>query len=424
MSLAKKIINDLWLKNRNFCSTDYDECLTYLNEIIPFKIYEYRTDEPDQGWQVPPKWDPVSGKIYKDSQLIFTVETPLQIIGLSTPFAGDVSLEELKKHLFFDARYPQAIPYHFRQNYRPWQRDWGFCVSKEFYDSLTEGNYRIEIVTKESQGVLKVAEHTKRGEVPYGFAFVAHLDHPGMANDDLAGVAVGVELFARLAKRKTKFTYRLLLVQEIIGSYFYLKHNKDENILESCFLEMLGTDTPFAFQAPFTQAAYIEQLFEQALEQEGRPFSKGKFREIICNDEAVWESFGFPMASISRFPYPEYHSDRDNPGIIKEKALAESIDLLERIIVRIEQSTLIIKLFEGVVGLSHPSYNLYVDPGQPAFGDQPTEQLKQLRKAMDLIPLLPNSYFLEQLCHQLNLPKDVLLSYLLGWQEKKLLRLI
>ena len=75
-----------------------------------------------------------------------------------------------------------------------------------------------------------------------------------------------------------------------------------------------------------------------------------------------------PMASLSRYPYPEYHSDKDNISIIDPAMLEESVDILLKGVLELDRSTLMRKKFEGVLALSNPAYNLYVDPGQPAFG--------------------------------------------------------
>lgn len=422
--LARKIIEELWLKNRNFCSSDYDECLDYLKNILPFHIHEYRTEDHDQGWQIPPKHDILKATISFQGKQIFCASSPLEVIGLSAPFQGTIPLSELKKHLYYDKRFHDAIPYHFRQNYRPWERDWGFCVTQDFYDSLQEGMYTVEIKTRESPGYLRVAEYVKQGSTPYGFAFVAHLDHGGMANDDLAGVAVGVDLLHRLLQTQTKFTYRLVLVQEIIGSYFYLKNNKDPFILESCFLEMLGSNTPLALQASSQGTSYLEEVVANILNHKKISCRKGKFREIICNDEIMWESMGIPMPSLSRFPYPEYHSNKDNPSIIKDDALEESVIVLKNLINTLDRSTLICKEFNGVVGLSHPEYQLYIDPGQPAFNSLADEEQKKLRKLMDLLPLIKNNIFAQQLSNNINLPIEVIINYLKNWENKNLIKII
>lgn len=417
--IAYDILEKLWRLNRIFCSTDYDTSLSYLQTILPFKIHEYRSSTPLKGWVIPPKWDLVHASIKQNGNTLFLVDHPLKIIGLSLPFHGVVTLEELKKHLYYDHRNPESIPYHFRQHYRPWERDWGFCVTKDFYDSLSDGNYEVEIETKESEGYLKVAEYVHEGDVPEGFAFVAHLDHPGMANDDLAGVAVGVELFHQLRQMKTKFTYRLVLVQEMIGSVFYLHETHDKTILESCFLEMLGSDTPLALQNSRTASSCLENTLLDIAPK----LHTGSFRSIVCNDEAVWESYRIPMCSLSRYPYPEYHSDKDNMAIISNKSLASSVDLLKETINCLDKKVLIKKLFHGVHALAHPDYQLYIDPGQPAFNSY-SEGAVKLRAMMDEIPLLPEYCFADTLAKKVDLPVDSVIDYLKLWQKKRLIHLI
>lgn len=420
-----EIVKDLCDKNRNFCSTDYDLSLHHLDSLLPLKIHTFTAKDQFNGWEIPPKWDLVKGTISLNKKVIFEVTHPLQIIGLSTPFQGTVSLEELKKHLHYDHRDPTSTPYHFRQNYRPWERDWGFCVSKNFYDSLTPGNYEIEIVTNEGPGSLKVAEHIITGQVPDTIAFVAHLDHPGMANDDLAGVAVGVEVFRRLGQRKTKFTYKLVLVQEIIGSVYYLgkdPHSKQQ-VIESCFLEMLGTNTDFAIQKSRKGETQLEKCLEKVLVERGIKHRVGPFKAVISNDEPVWESYGIPMASISRFPYPQYHSEKDNPSIISPDRLEESVEIVLAAIHELEKSTLMRKNFTGVLALSNPNYNLYVDPGQPAFGSVAEEKVQKLRLLMDLMPMLPSSIFVEKIAIETGLPVADVIDYLKLWEKKQLVEL-
>jgi aminopeptidase-like protein len=417
--IAYDLMEKLWRLNRIFCSSDYDASLAYLQSILPLNIHEYRTPSPYKGWVVPPRWELVRGLIRKEGRLIFEVDHPLKIIGLSRSFSGTVSRQELKRHLHYDHREADRIPYHFRQHYRPWERDWGFCVSQHFYDSLEEGDYQVEIATMESEGVLKVAECVKQGESPESFAFVAHLDHPGMANDDLAGVAVGVELFHRLMNRKTKFTYRLLLVQEIIGSVFYLDNRAEKNIVESCFLEMLGTTTPLVLQQSHSGKSGLERGIAEL-----SSISSGPFRSIICNDEVVWESHQIPMCSLSRYPYPEYHSDKDNLSIISKGSLSSTVELLSNLVDLMEKKTLIRREFEGFYSLAHPDYNLYIDPGQPAFNKIAYASSAKLRALMDQMPLLPKYSFVDRLASDLDLSEDLVLDYLRLWEKKGLISLL
>jgi len=319
----------------------------------------------------------------------------LNVIGLSTNFNGEVTLDELKKHLHYHNKYNDAIPCHYSQSYTSWQRDWGFCVTKNFYNSLEPGEYEVVIETEESEGILKICEYTHKGEYDETFVFVAHLDHPGMANDDLAGCAVGIELFKRLPK--TKYTYRLLLVQEIIGSELYLNKTKD-NFIGGVFLEMLGSRTPLILQE-----SHIGSYFDFG------EIKKGKFGEVIGNDECVWEAHGISMCSLSRFPYPEYHTNKDNASIISEESLEESVELLLKTIERLEQTKIVIKKFTGYPCLSR--YNLYVETND------------KLRSLMEFMPMLSRIITISQLVAKFNLSEEEILEYLIKWAYKDLLEI-
>ena len=161
--------------------------------------------------------------------------------------------------------------------------------------------------------------------------FAAHLDHPGMANDGLSGCAVGVELFRKLSERKTKFSYRLFLHQEIIGSEYYLAKMDDSergDLLESIFLEMLGTKTQLALQHSRGTHSNIEFAVKQSMTELGLSFREGPFDSIVTNGDYIWETYGIPMSSFSRYPFPEYHTDRDNFSLMREDSIDEALDVL------------------------------------------------------------------------------------------------
>ncbi len=82
---------------------------------------------------------------------------------------------------------------------------------------------------------------------------------------------------------------------------------------------------------------------------------------VAPNDERIINGAGVnvPSISLSRFPYPEYHTSDDNLDIIHEELLLEIVDLAEEII-RIYASNYIPKrTFRGPVFLS--GNGLWVD---------------------------------------------------------------
>lgn len=394
-----------------------DKAINLLCKELNFKKHIYRKNGKN-GWIIPPKWEVLKAEIRKDGELIYDgMAHPLCVIALSEQFIGKVELEELKRHLHYDHRSDGAIPYHFRQEYRCWDRTWGLCIPKALYDMLEDGEYEIEIRTKESRGYLTVLECTHKGSLKDAIAFVAHIDHPAMANDDLSGCIVGIELFNKLKSMKTKLTYKLIITEEIMGSEAFLQeHAKTSNIKEAMFLEMLGSKTPLNLQ----KSSKMSSLIERAMINTLRTYA-GDFGSGITNDETTWESHGIPMCSLSRYPYEGYHSNRDNMEIISEGAMDDAVGKLLATIKDIEHETWIEKKFTGMPCLSNPKFNLYIDPGQPAFGTA-NENIHDMRKLMDAIPMMPKVFTLEQLQWRCNAPKESILSYLSKMQKKHLIK--
>jgi aminopeptidase-like protein len=419
------IIRELTPCNRNLCSEDYDRAVDYLSVILPFRICRYRSGEEYNGWIVPDQWDLVDARILKDGRLVYDgTRSPLCVIALSRPFRGRVSREELRRHLHFDHRYENALPYHYRQQFRPWDRDWGFCVPRRLFDSLEDGFHDVVIDAREKPGEMKVLEYTHQGATDWIVAFGSNLDHPGVSNDGLAGSVVGIEVLRRLQGRRTKLSYRLVLSPGIIGSEYYLGKMDDRErgkILEGVFLEMLGSRTGLAFQRSKDGHSNIERSLIRKIREKAAPCHVGPFRSIIINDEYIWESYGIPMPSLSRFPYPEYHSSLDTPAIISGDSLEEAVSLVMASIEDLESTSFVEKLFRGTVCLSNPRYDLYVDYGQIAFGERPDEERKKMRLLMDLIPTLRRPTTLDAIAETAGLPADVVEKYLSRWAEKDLL---
>src|SRR5579863_660091 len=202
-----EILTDLTPLNRAVCSRGYDEAVHRLMGVLPFRKITVPQSTEHNGWVVPPSWDVEEARIEKDGKTIYDgTAHALAVIALSTSVDGTVSLEELKKHLNYDPRDPDSIPFHYRQQFRSWKRDWGFCVPKRFYDQLTPGDYRVLIRTAESQGEMKILEYTHSGSLDSTIVLAGNLDHAGVANDGLSGCMVGLEVMRRLQGRSTKFS--------------------------------------------------------------------------------------------------------------------------------------------------------------------------------------------------------------------------
>jgi aminopeptidase-like protein len=423
-----QILRDLTPLNRAVCSLGYDEAVEYLREVLPFRVISMPSSLEHNGWVIPPSWDVEEARIVKDGCTVYdgTVH-PLCVIALSRSFCGTVSLEELRSHLHYDHRNEDAIPFHYRQQFRSWERDWGFCIPKRLLDRLAPGNYEIVIRTRETPGTLKILEYKHQGSLDFEIALGGNLDHAGVANDGLAGCVVGIETLRRLKGRKTRFTYSLILSPGIIGSEFYLcRLSKSERsrILEGIFLEMLGSATPLALQESRQGHVNTFHAMKASLDHLGLPYRTGAFESIIVNDEYLWENYGIPMLSFSRFPYPEYHSSHDSIEIIQEESLNEAVDALIGAVDRLEASPVVIKKFEGNICLSNPRYDLYVDYGQVALGDSLSDCQRRMRCLMDFLPALDRPTTVRAIADHVGLPEESAIEYLQRWAAKGLIELV
>jgi aminopeptidase-like protein len=263
------------------------------------------------------------------------------------------------KHLHTNPKRPGAIPFEFKY----YERDWGFCIQHNRLKEFIKDKYKVFINSKFEQGTLKIGDYTIIGETDKTIVIMAHLCHPAMVNDDLTGVAVLIDIAKELSKRSNHYTYKFLLVPETIGSVAYLSQNEDiiPKLKYGIFLEMLGNNNIHALQLTRQGNTRLDRIGRYVMKQKLTNFREGSFRKIIGNDEMVFNGPGVnvPMISISRFPYPEYHTSDDNPGIISEENLIESKNLILEILNILDNDYIPERKFKGPVFLS--GYGLWVD---------------------------------------------------------------
>jgi aminopeptidase-like protein len=127
------------------------------------------------------------------------------------------------------------------------------------------------------------------------------------------------------------------------------------------FIEMTGNDNILALQHSRQDTHRLDRIGQYVLKKQGQEFREGVFGDVIANDERVLNGPGVnvPCLSLSRFPYPEYHTSDDNLEIIHEDKLRQAADIVEEI-VRIYASDYLPKRkFRGPVFLS--GQGLWVD---------------------------------------------------------------
>ena len=354
-------IRALWLKDRTLVSRGYDESLEYLGQLLPFDVVTAASGDEVWTWKVPKRWSVLEARLSEKGKTICDYrDHPLHLASYSVPFSGRLSRGELLPHLHFAPDRPAAIPFFFHY-YKP---DWSFCISYKRFLELGDGPFDVHIDTSFSDGELKVGESVLQGETEQSVILCSHLCHPGQVNDGLSGVVVGLALMNRLAKlQRRRYTYRLVLCPENLGSIVYLHRRQGEIPTMKCavILEMLGNKNHMKLQYTKQGNTEVDRLAEHALATTVPVYGVGSFRKVICNDEINFDGPGIsvPTISLSRWPYPEYHTSDDNPDIISSRYLKESVEVVWRLLMHLERNVYPRRRYTGNLFLS--KYGLYED---------------------------------------------------------------
>jgi len=370
MNRWQEALNELWKTNRVHVSKDTSTCYRKLAETYRnTSIIGFKSGERSGTWIAPKAWEVDSARLVgPGDQIIADWETSrLHLYAYSPPFKGVVSRSELEQHLFSIPSQPERIPFHFRNQYRHWVPEWGFCIPDKVRKSLPEGEYYVEINSHFEDGVMEMAEQVHRGELEDCLLLLGHFDHPDMCNDGLVGCLAGHEIISRLEGRKTHLTYRMLSTIEIIGSVFYAEHfAKKNSVKETLFIATSGANAPLGYQKSFYEKAVIDRIMSHVLQFSGQEYRVAKFRDPkgLGNDETAFDVQGvnIPSGSIQRSHFQDYHTNHDVPEKVDENKFEEMVDIVLSCIDVIESNTVLVPKFSGLPCLSHPDLDLYLPP--------------------------------------------------------------
>jgi aminopeptidase-like protein/aminoglycoside N3'-acetyltransferase len=377
VAALKDVLAEIVPLHRTLASDGMDAALeiigSYLPENAHYKIETYAPLTPAWTWYVPERYVVEEAFLETDDgqRVVDFRDNPLHLVSYSLPMDAVLPWSELAPHLYVNEKRPHTIPWKFKY----YDRDWGFCLSKDQFDLLPrDKNYRVvirsEFVTDPERG-FKVADavvHPQGGATPAaGEMFImAHVCHPNQANDDAAGVVTAIEVARRLAARPLppgSMSVRFWFGAETIGTIAYLAHHEEliPGLRGGIFVEMTGNDNTIALQHTRQHNAALDKVGQYVLKKRGGEFREGTFADIIANDERVLNGPGVnvPCLSVSRFPYPEYHTSDDNLSIIHEDKLQEAADVIEEIIRVYASDYLPKRKFRGPVFLS--GHGLFVD---------------------------------------------------------------
>jgi aminopeptidase-like protein len=175
-----------------------------------------------------------------------------------------------------------------------------------------------------------------------------------------------------LQRRDLRYTYRLLIVPETIGSIAYLAAHPERlaTMRGGMFLEMLALDQPHALQLSFDGASLMDRAATAGLRRVDPAAWTTPFRSLMGNDERQFNAPGVrvPMVSLTRMlppahplhPYREYHASEDTPARAALARLEESRDAVLAIVDALEGERVPVNRFQGEVFCSR--YGIHIDP--------------------------------------------------------------
>lgn len=357
-SELEEYFDRLWPIMRSITGDGVRKTHEILSEIIPLKTMEIPSGTKILDWTVPKEW--VCKEAYvidpNGKRILDIKEHTLHLVNYSAPFKGKIKKSELENHLHSIPDQPNAIPYVTSY----YSEDWGFCLSHQQRQELSEGEYEVVIDTDFIEGSLTISEVILKGNSDREILFSTYTCHPSMANNELSGPLVTAFLYKKLAAMsERKYTYRFSFHAETIGAICYLdrlgshlKKYLDAGYVITC----TGDSGPFTYK----QSRGINSLADRAAEWTLKRYCNNGLKILPFNpadgsDDRHYCSPGFnlPVGSLMRTmygKYPEYHTSDDNRNFISFDAMEEAVEAYAKICETLEENA----RFENLVKYGEP----------------------------------------------------------------------
>ena len=263
------LIGELYPICRSITGDGVRRSLEILKAHIPLEIHEVPTGTKVFDWVVPREWNIRDGYI-KDStgkRVVDFSQCNLHVLNYSVPIKKKVSLDELKSHLFSVPERPDWIPY--RTSY--YADNWGFCLSHNRLQELSDEAYDVCIDSTLTNGHLTYGEYYLKGKTEAEFLFSTHVCHPSLANDNLSSIALATLLAKELSARSLRYSYRFLFIPGTIGSITWLSLNEARvsQIKHGLVLACMGDGGKMTYKRSRQGNAEIDRAVSQVLKDSG-----------------------------------------------------------------------------------------------------------------------------------------------------------
>lgn len=385
------LVKNLYNLPRDIVSDGYDVALYALKSLYTnMKIYKFTSGYKAFEWIVPERWICKEAYLCKmNGELVFsTDQNPLHVMRYSLPFDGEVTYEELLKHLHMPNLKNSTDDEILCIN-KPYERTWGLCCTKKQIQSLKESRYKVKIDSLFSYGELKVGELEIQGQSDECILLCANLSSPYQFNNGLSGVIAGLKIIEALGKKKTYYSYKLVIAPEDVGfdCYFSRIDKNKEKIHLLVLLDNLASKNPLSITTSHKINPSLSSIIEylsikndtfvydfQTFTSDSYMFNEFKTRMIYFCRKLNFNNEKILCAN--------YASSFDNLENVHLLNLEKSIDLVLELLFFYENDLKIKKLFSGnlfaenIDGIDYNKDKLFFN----TFNCKDNELLSQIAK--------------------------------------------
>ncbi len=327
-----RLAEELFPIIRSITGQGVRDSLGIIDALTPVDVHSIPTGTQVFDWVVPDEWN-LRRAYIEDSaghRIVDSINSSLHVVSYSTPVNATVSLDELRQHLHTLPEHPEWIPY--RTSY--YRRTWGFCLSHQQYENLTDQRYRVTIDATLAPGVLNYGEAVIAGETNDEVLISAHICHPSLCNDNLSGITIAAWLARLLRQRTPRYTYRILFAPGTIGTIAWLATHRDSipRIKHGLVVALLGRPAPLTYKRTRSGTAEIDNVVSYVLSSRASndvviDFSPWGYDERQYNSPGIAANVG-RLTRAAEEGYPEYHTSADNLDLITPEALADALQTL------------------------------------------------------------------------------------------------
>ena len=332
---------------RSITGNGVRQTLQILRDIVPkMTLHEVPSGTQVFDWTVPKEWNIRDAwiKNSKDEKILDFQKTNLHVMGYSLPVDKKVTMAELLPLIHTQLDQPDVIPYvtsYYKERY-------GFCMTQNQKDALPEDTYHIYIDSELKIGSLTYGEilipSTEGNEDEIFLS--TYVCHPSMANNELSGPAVTIYLAKWLLEKKhRRYNYRIIFIPETIGAITYLSQHLPEmkkRIRAGFNISCVGDDRTYSYVASRYGDTLADKVAKNVLSFRYPEYKRYSFLQR-GSDERQYNAPGvdLPVCGVCRSKYseyPEYHTSKDDMGLISPSGLQGAYEVYCEIIEALEHN--------------------------------------------------------------------------------------